>query len=216
MLLRKLKLKSICTTSETLKWVSRTVAEANNHTPKILHPHVHWYFYQNTISLYALGRIRWSLYIIWPLNWHFMLKNQRNWLKQVWTWKLWSVINCFFIHWMMKLTLACLTKIIYEINKRKIRNSKTMLLSKTKVFENHICILHWKWFFIPLSVKKKFSKNKVMPIKTKLNLNIRISSLKQKFRFFPQHTLETDETYIYKMTLWIKSIRDNHSSRSRI
>ena len=90
-----------------LKWVSRTVAEANNHTPKISHPYFHWYFYQNTsvISLYALGRIKRILDIIWPLNQHFKLKNQRNCLKQVWVLKFWSAINCFFMHWTKKLTL---------------------------------------------------------------------------------------------------------------
>ena len=31
-----------------LKWVSRTIAEADNHTPKIQRPYFHWYFYQNT------------------------------------------------------------------------------------------------------------------------------------------------------------------------
>ena len=31
-----------------LKWVSRTVAQANNHISKIQHPYFHWYFYQNT------------------------------------------------------------------------------------------------------------------------------------------------------------------------
>ena len=41
-------------------------------------------FLSKHISSYALGRIRWILDIIWPLNQHFKLKNQRNWLKQVW------------------------------------------------------------------------------------------------------------------------------------
>ena len=53
-------------------------------------------FLSKHISLYALGRIRWILDIIWPLHQHFKLKNQRNWLTQVWMWKFWSVINCFF------------------------------------------------------------------------------------------------------------------------
>ena len=34
------------------------------------------------------------------------LKNQRNWLKQVWMLKFWSVINCIYVHWTKKLTLA--------------------------------------------------------------------------------------------------------------
>ena len=50
-------------------------------------------FLSKHISLYALGRIRWILDIIWPLNQHFKLKNQRNWLNQVWMWKFWNVMN---------------------------------------------------------------------------------------------------------------------------
>ena len=63
-------------------------------------------FLSKHISLYALGRIRWILDIIWPLNQYLKLKNQRNWLKQVWMFKFWSVINRFFMHWTKKLTLA--------------------------------------------------------------------------------------------------------------
>ena len=63
-------------------------------------------FLSKHISLYALGRIRWILDIIWPLHQNFKLKNQRNWLKQVWALKFWSVINCFFMHWPKKLTLV--------------------------------------------------------------------------------------------------------------
>ena len=63
-------------------------------------------FLSKHIILYALGRIRWILDIIWPLNQNFKLKNQRNWLKQVLMLKFWSVINCFFMHWTKKLTLA--------------------------------------------------------------------------------------------------------------
>ena len=56
-------------------------------------------FLSKHISLYALGRIRWILDIIWPLNQHFKLKNQRNWLNQVWMWKFWNVMNCILLHW---------------------------------------------------------------------------------------------------------------------
>ena len=62
-------------------------------------------FLSKYINFYALGRLKWILVIIWPLNQHFKLKNQRNWLKQVWMSKFWSVINCFFMHWTKKLTL---------------------------------------------------------------------------------------------------------------
>ena len=63
-------------------------------------------FLSKHISLYALGRIRWILDIIWPLNQHFKLKNQRNWLNQVWMWKFWNVMNCILLHWYKHLTLA--------------------------------------------------------------------------------------------------------------
>ena len=62
-------------------------------------------FLSKHISVYALGRLMWILDIIWPLNQHFKLKNQRNRLKQVWMLKIWSVIKCIFVHWMKKLTL---------------------------------------------------------------------------------------------------------------
>ena len=58
------------------KWVSRTLAQAINHTPKIQHPCFHWYFYHKHISLYALGRLKWILDIIWPLNQHFKMKKK--------------------------------------------------------------------------------------------------------------------------------------------
>ena len=56
-------------------------------------------FLSKHISLYALGRLKWILDIIWPLNQHFKLKNQRNWLKQVRMWKFWNVMNCILLHW---------------------------------------------------------------------------------------------------------------------
>ena len=39
-------------------------------------------FLSKQISLYASGRLKWILDIIWPLNQHFKLKNQRNWLNK--------------------------------------------------------------------------------------------------------------------------------------
>ena len=62
-------------------------------------------FLSKNISLYALGRLKWILDIIWPLNQHFNLKNERNWMKQVWMLKFWSGINCILLHWPKKLTL---------------------------------------------------------------------------------------------------------------
>ena len=35
----------------------------------------------------------------------FKAEKPRNWLKQVWMLKIWSVINCIFVHWAKKLTL---------------------------------------------------------------------------------------------------------------
>ena len=55
---------------------------------------------------FALGWLKRILDIIWPLNQHFKLKNQRNWLKKIWVLKFWSVINCIFVHWTKKLTLS--------------------------------------------------------------------------------------------------------------
>ena len=73
-------------------------------------------FLSKHISLYALGRLKWILDIIWPLNQHFKLKNQRNWLKQVWMWKL---ITCILLHWRKKLTLV---SVQWQWNSSIIRN----------------------------------------------------------------------------------------------
>ena len=64
-------------------------------------------FLSKHISLYALGRLKWILDIIWPWNQHFNLKNQSNWVKQVLMIKFWSGVNCILLHWPKKLTLAC-------------------------------------------------------------------------------------------------------------
>ena len=92
-----------CLSYTVRKWVSRTVAQSHSKKLTSLFPLI---FLSKHISLYALGRIRWILDIIWPLNQHFRLKTQRNWLKQVSMLKFWSVINCLFMHWTKKLTLA--------------------------------------------------------------------------------------------------------------
>ena len=41
------------------------------------------------------------------------MKDQTNWLKQVWMLKIWSVINCFFMQWTKKLTLQFLFLFFY-------------------------------------------------------------------------------------------------------
>ena len=82
---------------------------------KILVPNLLIYIYLHCVRSLSwcattlatlLGRLKWILDIIWPLNQHFKLLNQRNWLKQVWMLKFWSVINCFFMNWTKKLTLV--------------------------------------------------------------------------------------------------------------
>ena len=58
------------------------------------------------ICVYALGRIKWILGIIWPWNQHFNLKNQRNWKKQIWRLNFLIGIICILLHWWKKLTLV--------------------------------------------------------------------------------------------------------------
>ena len=65
-------------------------------------------FLSKHISLHSLGRLKWVLDIIWPLNQHFNLKNQRNWIKQVLMLSFLIGIICILLHWPKKLTLVCL------------------------------------------------------------------------------------------------------------
>ena len=88
-----------------LKWDSSFSAVINIPTQKIYHPYFHWYFYQNTSVGMQIGRLKWILDIIWPLNQHFHLKNQRNWIKQVLMIKFLSGINCILLHWPKKFTV---------------------------------------------------------------------------------------------------------------
>ena len=55
-------------------------------------------FLSKHISLHALGRLKWVLDIIWPLNQHFNLKNQRNWMKQVLMLSFLIGIICIILH----------------------------------------------------------------------------------------------------------------------
>ena len=82
-------------------------------------------FLSKHISLYALGRIRWILDIIWPLNQHFKLKNQRNWLNQVWMWKFWNVMNCILLHWYKHLTLHKILNLNLECKESLNQHQKT-------------------------------------------------------------------------------------------
>ena len=59
-----------------------------------------------SIKTHQFVCISWNWDTIWPLNQHYKLKNQRNWLEQVWVLNFWNVINSIFVHWMKKLTLA--------------------------------------------------------------------------------------------------------------
>ena len=61
-------------------------------------------FLSKHISLYALGRFKWILDVIWPLKQHFNLKNQRNWIKQALISKFLNGMNCILLHWPKKLT----------------------------------------------------------------------------------------------------------------
>ena len=66
-----------------LKWVSRTITQLINYNSKIFSSLFPLIFLSKHISLYALGRPKWVLDIIRPLNQHFKLKTQSNRLKQV-------------------------------------------------------------------------------------------------------------------------------------
>ena len=72
-------------------------------------------FLSKHICVYALGRIKWILGIIWPWNQHFNLKNQRNWKKQVWMWIFLSGVNCILMHCTKKETyFSCAYKVTYN------------------------------------------------------------------------------------------------------
>ena len=73
-------------------------------------------FLPKHICVYALGRIKWILGIIWPWNQHFNLKNQRNWKKQVWMLNFLLGIICILLHWWKKITLV---SILFKIQKAK-------------------------------------------------------------------------------------------------
>ena len=63
-------------------------------------------FLSQHISLHALGRLKWVLEIIWPLNQHFNLKNQRNWIKLVLMLRFLIGIICILLHRPKKITLV--------------------------------------------------------------------------------------------------------------
>ena len=62
-------------------------------------------FLSKHISLYALGRLKWILDIVWPLNQHFNLKNRRNWRTTFFMLRFLIGIICVLLHRPKKLTL---------------------------------------------------------------------------------------------------------------
>ena len=68
-------------------------------------------FLWKQISLYALGRLKWILDIVWPLNQHFNLKNQRNWRTTFFMLRFLIGIICILLHRPKKLTLPLWHKI---------------------------------------------------------------------------------------------------------
>ena len=114
---------------------------------------------------------QWILDSSWPFKYHFKLKNQRNWLKLVWMLKVWSVINCIFVHWTKKLTFKCinhglnhllffsplkLIKFMYSEKATKFCKTFTFLLSylvpvksKVKVSQNFVACSEYMNFTLP-------------------------------------------------------------------
>ena len=62
-------------------------------------------FLSKHINLYALGRLKWTLDIVWPLNQHFNMKNQRNWRTTFFMLRFLIGIICILLHRLKKLTL---------------------------------------------------------------------------------------------------------------
>ena len=65
-------------------------------------------FLSKHINLYALGWLKWILDIVWPLNQHFNLKNQRNWRTTFFMLRFLIGTICILLHRPKKLTLALL------------------------------------------------------------------------------------------------------------
>ena len=62
-------------------------------------------FLSKHISLYALCRLKWILDIVWPLNQHFNLKNQKNWKTTFFMLRFLIGIICILLQRPKKLTL---------------------------------------------------------------------------------------------------------------
>ena len=115
------------------------------------------------ISLYALGRLKWILDVIWHLNQHFNLKNQRNWIKQVLMLRflmsitsLWEVPHFIYFH--KKRHFAA------PLKENKTKNSRNRICKKKLVLTYPVlcnCAVVWsenvvkflEFFYILLPVK---------------------------------------------------------------
>ena len=98
-------------------------------------------FLSKHISLHALGRLKWVLDIIWPLNQHFKLKNQKNWIKQVFMLSFLIVIIWILLHRPKKLTL----KTKYYVVVSKINH-------QFYIFERKLTIRGIKCFYFVLEI----------------------------------------------------------------
>ena len=67
--------------SNVLKSVSHTVTQTINHFTKNLTSLFPFIFLSKHLSMYALGKLKWILDIIWPLNQHFKLKKSKKLAK---------------------------------------------------------------------------------------------------------------------------------------
>ena len=86
-------------------------------------------------SRYNMTLSKFYVCIIRPLNQHFNLKNQRNWIKQALMLKFLCGINCILLHWPKKLTLepVCLPLVMMQLNVYQKGNDRS-----GKVFENKL------------------------------------------------------------------------------
>ena len=81
-------------------------------------------FLSKHISLYALGRLKWILDIVSPLNQHFNLKNQRKWGTTFLMLRFLIGIICILLHRPKKLTLLfCMQNILLRFLMNKSLNT---------------------------------------------------------------------------------------------
>ena len=85
--LQKKNCRSVISKQVAKERFTQRYTRHNNHKPKFYHPYFHWYFYQNTSVCMHWTGLKWILYIIWALNQHVKLKNQRHLLKKLDRWE---------------------------------------------------------------------------------------------------------------------------------